>query len=95
MAHVPVKLHGREVKPHKATRSPEFGSRTVLTNSAWEYVSLWLQRSNLQNALFLLVASTRVLDGITKPANCISAASSLLRVHECDQGPARFEGRRP
>lgn len=52
MAHVPVKLHGREVRPHKATRSPEFGSRTVLTNSAWEYVSLWLQRSNLPNALF-------------------------------------------
>lgn len=52
MAHVPLKLHGREVKPHKATRFAEFGSRTVLTNSPWEYVSLWLQRNSLQNAQF-------------------------------------------
>ena len=52
MALVPVKLRGRDLKPHKATRSPEFGSRTVLTNNPWEYVSLWLQRNNLPNALF-------------------------------------------
>jgi hypothetical protein len=52
MASVPIKLHGRHVKPHKATRSAEFGSRTVLTNSPWEYVSLWLQRNNLPDASF-------------------------------------------
>ncbi|WP_295748632.1 YaaC family protein [Undibacterium sp.] len=52
MAHVSIKLNGREVKPHKATRSPEFGSLTVLTNNPWEYVALWLQRNNLPNALF-------------------------------------------
>jgi hypothetical protein len=41
-----VRLLGRDVKPHKATRNAEFGGRTVLTNSPWEYVALWLQRNN-------------------------------------------------
>lgn len=40
-----IKLYGRDVKPHKATRNADFGARTVLTNSPWEYVSLWLQRN--------------------------------------------------
>lgn len=45
-----IKLHGRDVKPHKATCRADFGGRTVLTNSPWEYVSLWLQRSNIPGA---------------------------------------------
>lgn len=52
MERKPIKLYGRYVKPHKATVSSEFGSRTVLTNSPWEYVSLWLQRNGFSNALF-------------------------------------------
>jgi len=47
-----IKLNNRDLKPHKATQSPEFGSQTVLTNSPWEYVSLWLQRKSLTDALF-------------------------------------------
>jgi YaaC-like Protein len=45
-----IKLHGRDVKPHKATQKADFGARTVLTNSPWEYVSLWLQRSDIPSA---------------------------------------------
>lgn len=45
-----IKLHGRDVKPHKATQGADFGARTVLTNSPWEYVSLWLQRSKIPGA---------------------------------------------
>ncbi|WP_207896862.1 YaaC family protein [Rubrivivax gelatinosus] len=41
-----MKLFGRDVKPHKATCEADFGGRTVLTNSPWEYVKLWLQRRN-------------------------------------------------
>lgn len=52
MTLIPIKLNSRYVKPHKATRSPEFGSQTVLTNNPWEYVALWLQRSNLTDASF-------------------------------------------
>ena len=52
MALVPIKLNGRRVGPHKATRSPALGSRTVLTNSPWEYVALWLQRTGNDAAGF-------------------------------------------
>jgi len=41
-----LKLFGRDVKPHKATCKADFTGRTVLTNSPWEYVKLWLQRKN-------------------------------------------------
>lgn len=52
MTVVPIKLNGRDLKPHKSTRSPELGMRTVLTNSPWEYVALWLQRRGQTNASF-------------------------------------------
>lgn len=52
MALSPIKLKGRDLKPHKANRSPTLGSRTVLTNSPWEYVALWLQRRGLTDASF-------------------------------------------
>lgn len=48
----PVRLNGRELKPHKATVSPLLDARTVLTNSPWEFVSLWLTRQKKTSALF-------------------------------------------
>lgn len=47
-----IRLNGRNVKPHKATTNPDLAARTVLTNSHWEYVSLWLRRSKKMQALF-------------------------------------------
>ncbi|MCP9845643.1 hypothetical protein KBY86_01840 [Synechococcus sp. Lug-A] len=47
-----IRLNGRNVKPHKATTNPDLAARTVLTNSHWEYVSLWLRRSKKVQALF-------------------------------------------
>lgn len=47
-----LRINDRDVKPHKATVSPNLGARTVLTNSHWEYVSLWLRRAKKPNALF-------------------------------------------
>lgn len=44
-------INGRVAEPHKATKSPNLGSRTVLTDSHWEYVSLWLRREKKPNAL--------------------------------------------
>jgi len=52
MAVIPIRLHGRDLKPHKATQSPILGARTVLTNSPWEYVALWLQRRSLASGQF-------------------------------------------
>ena len=48
----PIRLKGREVKPQKSISSPELGSRTVLTNSPWEFVSLWLREHKAKKALF-------------------------------------------
>src|SRR3989338_100712 len=47
-----LRINGRDVKPHKAAVSPNLGARTVLTNSHWEYVSLWLRRAKKPSALF-------------------------------------------
>lgn len=47
-----LRLNDRDVKPHKATTNPNLGARTVLTNSHWEYVALWLRREHKKPALF-------------------------------------------
>jgi hypothetical protein len=47
-----VRLDGRDLKLHKATVSPSLDAKTVLTNSPWEFVSLWLQRESQDKALF-------------------------------------------
>lgn len=49
---VPIKLKGRKIKPHKAILNPHLNSKTVLTNSPWEFVELWLRREKKNNALF-------------------------------------------
>lgn len=46
-----VRIKSRDARPHKATTSPDLGARTVLTNSHWEYVSLWLRREHETRAL--------------------------------------------
>jgi len=48
----PIRVKGRELKPHKAVVHPQLGARTVLTNSPWNFVSLWLKRENEAKALF-------------------------------------------
>lgn len=47
-----LRVNGRDAGPHKATMNPTLGARTVLTNSPWEYVALWLRREHKTNALF-------------------------------------------
>lgn len=47
-----VQINGRDLSPHKATTRPDLGARTVLTNSHWEYVALWLRRERKTSALF-------------------------------------------
>lgn len=47
-----LRVNGRDVAPHKATITPSLGARTVLTNSHWEYVALWLRRERKTDALF-------------------------------------------
>jgi hypothetical protein len=47
-----AKFKGRDLKPHKAAVGAVFGERTVLTNSPWEFVSLWLRREGHEDAGF-------------------------------------------
>jgi hypothetical protein len=47
-----LRINDRDVGPHKATTTPKLGARTVLTNSHWEYVALWLRRERKTAALF-------------------------------------------
>jgi hypothetical protein len=47
-----VKLNQREIGPHKAIVAPLLNSRSVLTNSPWTFVALWLQRHRKPQALF-------------------------------------------
>jgi hypothetical protein len=51
MVHSPLRLKGREVAPRKAIMSPKFGAKTVLTNSPWNFVSLWLKRNRKEESL--------------------------------------------
>lgn len=48
----PVRSRGRELRVHKAAVSPRLSVRTVLTNSPWDFVSLWLRREQKSDALF-------------------------------------------
>ena len=52
MALIPLRLNGREVAPRKAIMSATFGAKTVLTNSPWTFVVLWLKRNKKRDALF-------------------------------------------
>lgn len=47
-----LKINSKIVTPHKAIISPNFKSKTVLTNTPWDYVDLWLKRNGENNALF-------------------------------------------
>lgn len=53
MAVAAIKLKQRKIGPHKAIVAPLLSSQTVLTNSPWTFVALWLQRNRKpREALF-------------------------------------------
>lgn len=49
---VDLRLNGRVLRPHRPVVAPLLGTRTVLTNSPWGFVSLWLKRERKSDALF-------------------------------------------
>ncbi len=46
------KINGKEVHLHKSTCKPSWGEPTVLVESTWDYVALWLAREKQKRALF-------------------------------------------
>ena len=53
MTSQPIRFDGRILRPHKAIKSARFDVRNVLTQSPWEFVSLWLKRKKQNDALIL------------------------------------------
>ncbi|MBB4227976.1 YaaC family protein [Rhizobium mongolense] len=51
MAKQEVRLKGKVCRPHKAAIAPILDSRTVLTDSHWQFVELWLTREKQADAL--------------------------------------------
>src|SRR5438552_3135920 len=47
-----LRLNGREAALRKSVISPKFGAMTVLTNSPWTFVSLWLKRNKKDEAQY-------------------------------------------
>jgi hypothetical protein len=43
---------GKALTLHKAVTSPHFNEKTVLVNSTWDYVDLWLKRAKKGEARF-------------------------------------------
>jgi uncharacterized protein (UPF0332 family) len=51
MSILPVRISGRDISLHKAIMQPAFGLRTVLANSPWSFVGLWLKRNRKEDAV--------------------------------------------
>lgn len=52
MGFVKIYIHGKAISVHKAAINPDFTSRTVLVTDTWDYVNLWLKRSQKEEASF-------------------------------------------
>lgn len=44
--------NGKNLKLHKAYKTPSWGKDTVLVTDTWDYVSLWLKREKRRDAQF-------------------------------------------
>lgn len=47
-----ARYNNRDLRLNKCLTAPDFNRRTVLTNSSWEFVHLWLKRQKKKEALF-------------------------------------------
>lgn len=86
----PVKIHNTEIFVKKAIISPQLSSKTVLTDSTWEYVKIYLNSKNQDKALFFwnqaqnFYESTKSLSLVSKPLTAyycfLNATKALLEV---------------
>lgn len=89
----------------KAVDSPKYGSKTILTDSCWEYVSLFLTRQSIagaSDALFYweqahsFYLASKALPDNARPLTsyyCIlNAAKALLRYKGCDDNKLKNHG---
>ena len=79
MAYEPIKYKGKVLTLHKSKISPKIGGKTILANSVWEYVALWLKRYHHNDALF----NWQQAQHFYKAAKLLPKTSSPLPAYYC------------
>ena len=93
-----LSINSKNIGLMKSVRNPDYTSKTILTNSPWEFVELWLRRQTgerAKRALFFWIqakhfylASTK-LPVESKPLTsyycCLNASKALLAIHGSSQ----------
>lgn len=100
MAAKTLEINSKEIHLMKPVTGAEYNEKTVLTNSSWEFVSLWLRRqpgSRAKRALFYWEQAKSFYDASellpieSKPLTayycCMNAAKALLAI----KGPTTID----
>ena len=93
MAIKPLEINSKILKLMKPVTSADYTEKTVLTNSSWEYVELWLKRKNSdksKQALFYWLQAKNFFNAseclpiesrpLTAYYCCLNAAKALLAI---------------
>ena len=99
MAIKPLEINSKRLNLMKSVTGADYSAKTVLTNSAWEYVELWLRQQSgerARDALFFWQQSHNFFDAseclpiesrpLTSYYCCLNAAKALLAIN----GPAEI-----
>jgi hypothetical protein len=86
----PIKYKNKTVTIRKPKKTPDFSSKTVLTDSTWQYVEIYLRSKDQDDALFYweqarnFYESTKSLTLVSKPLTAyycfLNATKALLEV---------------
>lgn len=92
-----ITINSKNITLMKPVTNADYSGKTVLTNSSWEYVELWLKRQSTkaaQDALFFwqqakhFYSASEVLPSNSKPLTsyycCLNAAKTLLCINGID-----------
>lgn len=98
MAIKKIELNSKVVQIMKPVTQAKYNEKTVLTNSSWEYVELWLKRLNTEKskrALFYwgqaknFFDASEILPIASRPLTayycCLNAAKALLSISSADE----------
>ena len=107
MAIKPLEINSKILKLMKPVTSADYTEKTVLTNSSWEYVELWLKRKNSdksKQALFYWLQAKNFFNAseclpiesrpLTAYYCCLNAAKALLAIRGTNSIAFRCAGRR-
>ena len=94
MAIKPIEINSKQIHLMKPVTGARYGAKTVLTNSSWEYVELWLKRhtgERAKEALFYWTQAKYFFNAseclpiesrpLTSYYCCLNAAKALLAIN--------------